>query len=276
MAEEPEEQDADRLYGLPLGQFTAARDATARRLRLAKLRDEAAAVKALRKPTAAAWVVNQLVRRSDRALADLLGAADRLRAATEGGDAAALREAASAQRDAIDLLMAEAREIAAGGDVAEGALDRVRETLHAAAADDDARAQVTSGRLERELQAVGFGAFPLTMAPPAAPRAKPAAAPKPAPAAAAERKEERGPSAAERRRTEAARERARKEHARRGEAAADADEALAEAREALASARELLAGAEEAVARAEEDAQAARAAEREAAERVQALEAGEA
>jgi hypothetical protein len=39
-------------------------------------------------------------------------------------------------------------------------LERVRETLHAAALDPEARAQVSGGCLERELRHVGLGAAP--------------------------------------------------------------------------------------------------------------------
>jgi hypothetical protein len=55
-------QAADELYGLPLADFTRARNEHARRLRQEGLRDEAETVKALRKPTAAAWTLNQLAR----------------------------------------------------------------------------------------------------------------------------------------------------------------------------------------------------------------------
>ena len=51
---------ADELYALPLGDFTAARDARAKEL---KGTDLAAAVKAMKKPSLAAWIINLLVRR---------------------------------------------------------------------------------------------------------------------------------------------------------------------------------------------------------------------
>ena len=50
---------ADELYGLPLAEFTPARDARAKAL---KGTEHASRVKALRKPSLAAWVVNLLVR----------------------------------------------------------------------------------------------------------------------------------------------------------------------------------------------------------------------
>ena len=56
------EQVADELYGLPPGEFTEARDALVKRLRADKERDLANQVKGLRRPTVAAWALNQLVR----------------------------------------------------------------------------------------------------------------------------------------------------------------------------------------------------------------------
>ena len=54
--------DIDRLYALPREEFTPQRDELAKRLREEGDRDGAAAVKALRKPTIAAWAVNQVQR----------------------------------------------------------------------------------------------------------------------------------------------------------------------------------------------------------------------
>ena len=51
---------ADELYALGLGEFTPARDAKVKELKGTPL---AAQVKALRKPSTAAWVLNLLVRR---------------------------------------------------------------------------------------------------------------------------------------------------------------------------------------------------------------------
>ena len=60
MGEPTIETEIDRLYGLPLAEFTKERDALARRLRADNRRDDAATVAELRKPVLAAWVVNQL------------------------------------------------------------------------------------------------------------------------------------------------------------------------------------------------------------------------
>ena len=50
------------LYGLPLSRFIPERDALVKALRSEKRRDDAAAAARMRKPSVAAWAVNQLVR----------------------------------------------------------------------------------------------------------------------------------------------------------------------------------------------------------------------
>jgi hypothetical protein len=157
--------DADELYGLPLDRFVAERGALARSLRAAGRRDEAAAVAALRKPSVAAWAVNQLVRTQGRSVAELFDAGDALREAQANllagrGDARALRAATSRERAAVDALVSAARGLlgADGHELNAAVIDRLVETAHAAAFDDDARERMRDGRLERELRHVGFGA----------------------------------------------------------------------------------------------------------------------
>ena len=52
----------DQLYDLPPGEFTAARNALAKALRAEGQRDDADRVAKLRRPTIAAWAINQAVR----------------------------------------------------------------------------------------------------------------------------------------------------------------------------------------------------------------------
>jgi hypothetical protein len=135
--------EPDDLYGLPLEEFTAARNA------LAKTDAEA---KGLRKPSAAAFAVNQLARRHAGELDAFLRAAAQLRhAQLEGGD---VRAATAEERQSLQRLLQLAGEYASAAQ-----LDRVRQTLQAAAADEDAAAQVREGRLERELEPAGFGSL---------------------------------------------------------------------------------------------------------------------
>ena len=73
--------DIDELYGLPLDRFIPERAKLAKELSAAGERDQAVAVAALKKPSAAAWAVNQLVRTQGKALAELFHAGDALRSA---------------------------------------------------------------------------------------------------------------------------------------------------------------------------------------------------
>jgi hypothetical protein len=70
-----------------------------------------------------------------------------------------LSEAHARERDAVsDLVEAASALLAAEGLTPSATvLDRIGETLHAAALDDEARRPVDEGRLERELRHVGLG-----------------------------------------------------------------------------------------------------------------------
>ncbi|MDQ5822178.1 MAG: hypothetical protein M3540_12125, partial [Actinomycetota bacterium] len=71
--------ELDRLYGLPLDEFTKARNDLSARLKKAGATDAAAEVKALPKPSVPAWAVNQLARTRQREVRALLVAAERSR-----------------------------------------------------------------------------------------------------------------------------------------------------------------------------------------------------
>lgn len=153
----------DRLYELPPAEFTAARNALAAELRAAGDGRAAARVKALRKPNRTAAAANRLIRAEPELVEALLGAGGELRQAhrqaASGRGAAQLRAAAAAEREAIERLIA--RAPAALGDPPSPALaEALRNTLHAAAGDDEARALIASGRLSEDLRAVGLGPVP--------------------------------------------------------------------------------------------------------------------
>lgn len=178
--------EPDDLYGLPLDRFIPERTALAKSLRGEKRRDEAAAVAALRKPSVAAWAVNQLVRSQVGAVAELYEAGDALRDAqaallSGSGDGRALRSANERERAAVDALVEAARGLldSDGHELSGAVIERVSDTLHAAALDESAREQVRAGRLERELRHVGLGLGESVFAAPPA-RAAPAKAAKPA------------------------------------------------------------------------------------------------
>ncbi len=261
-------EGVDDLYGLALDRFVPERTAQARALRSAGRREEATQVAALRKPSVAAWAVNQLVRTQRRAFDELLDAGDALRAAHEDvlggrGDAESLRSAVARERAAVDVLSQAARGLLSseGHELSPTILDRVSDTLHAAALDDDAREQVREGRLERELRHVGLG----TMAAPSG-RAPKSAAPRKVKAKAEPKrtKDEKAVRAAAEERTRAraearAAEREARRRAERAVRAADmarerrdrAAQALVEAVQALAEADRERAEAEEQLREAE-------------------------
>ncbi len=183
----------DELYGAPLDEFVSRRDALARSLRKEGKREEADGVKALRKPSVAAWAVNVLAREEREAVDELLAAGERLRAAhaelLDGGDPGAVQEAASAERAAVEGLVAAARGVLAdaGRPATDATLDRVRDTLHAAASDDTVRELVRAGRVVEDAEATGFALAGLS---PGKGAKRPAAArPRKADRAAARRKE---------------------------------------------------------------------------------------
>jgi hypothetical protein len=160
----PVEQAARELYGLPPGEFTRARDARVKELRKEGDREAADAVKALRKPTVAAWALNQLARTRSKDVERLIAAGERLRAAQEellgGGDRSAFQEAAAAERELVADLSADATTLASeAGERGGGLREKVAETLHAAVLDEDTAEDLRAGRLTREREAVGgFGA----------------------------------------------------------------------------------------------------------------------
>src|SRR5258705_3636981 len=83
------------LYLGPFAEFTTARNALAKRLRKEGNPREAE-VKELKKPSLSAWAVDQLFAQEARAMAALVGAGERARAAqrkaVSGGDPKALRD----------------------------------------------------------------------------------------------------------------------------------------------------------------------------------------
>ena len=233
---------ADDLYALPPREFTSARDEQAKALRKSGDREAADAVKALRKPTVAAWALNQLSRRRGDELDRLLAAGEALRAAQEellaGGDRAGFQKAAASERELVARLTGEAVDLVSesGERPGPGLAEKVSETLHAAALDEATAEELRAGRLTRERDAIGgFGA--LATAPGGATSPPPVARPRAKPAAKRESKKAAAADAQRRQRLAGARTDER--HARRElEAAAKAAEsaaARAEAAEAHAA-----------------------------------------
>jgi hypothetical protein len=155
--------DIDRLYSLPRAEFTPERDDLAKRLRKDGDADAAAAVKSLKKPSVAAWAINQVQRDRPDEVRELIDVTEELHRVhknlSSAGARERLEEAAEMQRKLISSLVRCASQLLeAGGHAASDAtLQKVADTLRAAALDEDVRQQLAHGRLMKEERAAGFG-----------------------------------------------------------------------------------------------------------------------
>lgn len=160
---DPPEDPADALYGLDPGAFVAARNDLVRALRKERRREDAAVVAELRRPSPAAWAVNQLSRRRGAELDGLVRLGQALRdaqaRALEGADAQVLRQAGRARRDAVGALAdAGVAFLAERGPGAEAHAGEIVATLEAASLDPRSGEAVLAGRLTVALQPPsGFG-----------------------------------------------------------------------------------------------------------------------
>jgi hypothetical protein len=148
---------ADDLYALVPEEFTAARNA---RAKAAKAEDRGLAqrIGELRKPSPAAWIVNQMVREQPDGIDELLDLGSDLREAQSAGDGRALTGIGAERRKLVSGLLQEATRIAdaAGRPPSRAVLDEVEQSLIAATVDERAGEAVATGRLVRGIQAVGF------------------------------------------------------------------------------------------------------------------------
>ncbi len=151
-----------RLYSGPLERFTDARNELAKSLKEAGNTDAAEWVRALKKPTRAAWLVNQLAARKPAAVKKLLDAGGELRRRQEEMVAGsvnrdALRKAADREQKAVDSLLQTAEALGREHRVGSQILNRVGETLQGASSDPEVARAIELGRLDRERRAVGLG-----------------------------------------------------------------------------------------------------------------------
>ena len=149
------------LYGLPLEEFTPARDALAKELKAAGRKDEAAGVKSLRKPSVAAWALNRVAREHPDAIDELRAAGAVLRDAQEeamSGDAGRLRDAGRALAEEVDRVAGLGADVlrAAGRPASAAQQEKIVATLRTAAVDDEAGDALARGVLVEELESTGF------------------------------------------------------------------------------------------------------------------------
>ncbi len=150
-------REIDRLYALPLGEFTAARNQLAKELRSAGDRSAADEVRALAKPAVGAWAVNQLFHTDRPAFDRLLEAGAAQRRALAGGSKPG---SGDKKREALNELLRQAQNLLekAGSKWTPSLRQRVHRTLEALASlPADARPPL--GRLTLDLQPAGFDAL---------------------------------------------------------------------------------------------------------------------
>jgi hypothetical protein len=243
MPEGPLDAALDELYASDPGDFVATRKRLATDLRAAGDTGGAKELQAARRPSTAAWALNQLARREADLVDELLERSSELQAAQTragSGPPETLREAMRAHRTALD--QATAAALAILGDRAnDGFRSEIVSTLRSASAEADTGGLLRAGRLIREAEFQGFPeATGLTLVPQPA-DVKPRAAAKPEtrdPKRSADTAAKRSEAAAAAEAARAARERqtrhkanvaARKVAMRKAEAA-EANAARAQAR----------------------------------------------
>lgn len=158
------ERELDRIYHDPPEDFVGSRNALAKRLREDGDREVSQQVRELRRPSAAAWLVNRVSLDHPMRVEGLAKKARRLESVqadvidgTAGG--AELRTAATDERTAIAELVELARNEAANLDraVNERVFAQVGDTLQAASSDADLSDLVRRGRVTKERTAATLG-----------------------------------------------------------------------------------------------------------------------
>jgi hypothetical protein len=178
--------DVAALYREPIEGFIAARDALAARLRERGLSEEAAAAKALRKPTVPAWAVDQLAHRDPKGIGQLLDAGAEVRAAQQATlssarNAERLRRATAERRKLIAGLVSSAGDaLRRSGREPAAHTEAIASTLEAASVDPELGDRLRAGTLDRQASGTsGFGdVFGLRLAPQPEERDEPVAGPR--------------------------------------------------------------------------------------------------
>lgn len=145
------------LYGVTPGEFVALRDQYVRQARQAGQRELATRLRALRRPTHTAWLVNLLVRQQPGLVDELLELGARFR----GGELTRqqLAELAGARRELLRRVVEQAGVLssAVGGQLSEERAREIEATFGAALADPAAAEQLQAGQLTTALSYAGFG-----------------------------------------------------------------------------------------------------------------------
>jgi hypothetical protein len=151
------DDDLEALYGVPPEEFMALRKNLVSDAKTRGDADGAKVIGAARRPTTAAWLVNQLVRREPSARTRLSELTDALRTAHASMDGPRIRELTAVQRRLLDDLVRTAFGATGYADPTAAVRNDVTDTLQAAIADPDVAARL--GRLVTAERWSGFGDY---------------------------------------------------------------------------------------------------------------------
>jgi hypothetical protein len=233
------EDQIDRLYQLPLQEFTPARNALAKEAKRPTIKD-------LEKPNIAAWAVNQLYWRERPVFDRLVKASQLLRGEHRkliSGKSSDIREAEKAHRDAIRESVDRIKRVLEDGGhtTSDATMTAVQETLEALPSSE------RPGRLTRPLKPLGFEAL-------AGVAIKPAAAgsrPQPSTASRQTSGEREGPGSLKLVKSAAEQKRERELAKRREQEERERKERQRQAQQELKAAEAAMLRAEDAVKKAE-------------------------
>lgn len=157
---------ASRVYAEAPADFIATRTALVKDAKAAGATAAAQEIGALRKPSVAAWLLNQVAHTQHPVLAELADLGARLRQATSTLDAGAITSLRSARDTVLADLVRAVRQVAddQGQSISASVEAEVRDTGIAALADEAAEEVIRSGTMTRALAYAGFGEVDLSQA----------------------------------------------------------------------------------------------------------------
>ncbi len=155
------DQAIDELYSVTPDDFVGERSRLAKGLRDGGQAGEAATLGKMRKPSVAAWALNQLSRGNRRQVDLLLDAGHRLReaqaAVLAGSDHDVFERAQAAEREAVSRLVRVAETLLKErGAVSASVLNQVADSLRIAAISPDGRELLARGRFTKPPVSQGF------------------------------------------------------------------------------------------------------------------------
>ncbi len=155
------DDEVDALFGLPLAEFTSARNTLAARLKKSgsgEGKADAERVKALAKPSISAWAVNQIYWNHREEFDRLIASGERFHKAQSSGKIADMRIALDARREALTHLSSVATSLLRDGghSPSPDTIHRVTTTLEAMSVYASRSDAPRPGRLTDDVDPPGF------------------------------------------------------------------------------------------------------------------------